>query len=213
MNFVQTIRLLYLLLLSCFSGVLPAWAKDSSPEYPSAVAELAPELRYLNFVWAVATGDLNGDGVPDVALLMTGSKGDDSPREERLVVLAGRPDGGFRILSISGDFCHPSKFYNLDIRKRSLFVEVVEYADAARLSSYTLQFRHDAKLNDLALIGKEVLAESYEDGALDRISSNYLSGDSIHTIRKDGRTKSVKARVANKARPGLQGSTCDAFLD
>ncbi len=191
---------------------LSASAQDSD-RFQRAFSELAPELRHLSFLWAVTTGDLNGDGIDDVAMVMTGSRRDDADREERLVVLAGQPDGNYRILSISGEFCHPAKFYNLDIKRNSLFVQAVEYADAARVSSYTLQFRYDARLRDFALIGNETVSEGYEDGTLDRLSTNRLTGETLHTIRQKGKTRSVKGRIALAAKQVLGGTACDVFQD
>lgn len=74
---------------------------------------MVPELRHLDFVWTAAEGDLTGDGIPDVAMVLTGRKGGDAPMEVRLVVLGGSPGGGYRRLSGSGEFCHPSKFYGV----------------------------------------------------------------------------------------------------
>lgn len=189
--------------------VSPAAAQDSAI-YQHIFAEKAPELRHLQFVWAIATGDLNGDGIPDVAMLLTGRASDEQSTAERLVVLAGLPGDNYKILAVSGEFCHPGKFYNLDIRKMSLFVEAVEYADSSRKGSYTLQFRYNPKVNDLELIGKESGDESYEDGSVERTSSNFLTGKSIHTVRERGKT-TAKEKAIQPSHVGLKGTACDAF--
>jgi hypothetical protein len=188
-------------------GALPVAAKEA-PEHLQTIAKMAPELRHLDFVWAEAQGDLNGDGIPDAAILLTGSKGGSAHREERLVVVAGISGGGYRVLSVSGEFCHPSKFYQLDIREHDLFVEAVETADAARHASATLQFRYNAKLKDLELIGEELRSVAYDEDAEERTSSNYLSGRVVQTSSSRGKTKTKAKRIANPARPKLAGWAC-----
>lgn len=142
-------------------------------------------------------------------MVLTGRKTESDPMEERLFVLAGNPDGSYKVLSISAEFCHPSKFYNLDIAKNSLFAQMVEHTDAARVSSYTLQFRYNAKLNDLELIGEETDAESYEESSMERTSTNYLTGKVIHTTKIGRKTKIRTERVAKSAPPTrLNGYLC-----
>ncbi len=192
--------------LLCFN--LPPTHAADGPDPRQALARLAPELRHLDFVMAQAEGDLNGDGIADVALLLTGSKGGDAPREERLVVLAGLADGAYKLLSVSGEFCHPSKFYNLDLRERSLFVEAVQAADASRHGSSTLQFRYSARLGDLDLIGEEMRSVEYGNGDEERTSSNFLTGQRISTVKHKGKTRTKTERIANPAHPALSGWAC-----
>lgn len=210
LTLMQMPRLLCILAF-LVSGLLPATAKDA-PGYLQVLSELAPQLQHLG-VWTLAEGDLNGDDIPDAALVVLGWNGEDGTRDERLVVLAGQPDGSYRILSISGQFCHPRKFYNLNISKQSLFVEALSHASSAYTSSTTFQFRYEAKRDDLVLIGREYLSENLDDGSLHRISTNYLTGDVVEITRARGITESAKGRVASSAHRGLNGTTCDAFLD
>ncbi|CAN5351027.1 hypothetical protein BH11PSE11_BH11PSE11_22020 [soil metagenome] len=152
---------------------------------------------------------MDGDGILDMALVLTGRKTPKDPLEERLFVLTGNSDGSYKLLSISAEFCHPGKFYNLDIARNSLFAQMVEYADATRESSYTLQFRYNGKLNDLELIGEETNAESYEKGSKDRTSINYLTGKVVHTMKIGSGTKTRAERI-RKAVPltRLNGHSC-----
>lgn len=163
---------------------------------PKDVARLAlpSELAHLDFVWARAEGDLNGDAIPDLALVLTGSKGE-GPREERLVVLLGDAQGRYRVLSVSGELCHPGKFYNLDIARNSVFLQAVEYADSARLSAFTLQFRYSAARQDLELIGEQTTEESYDDNASYKTSTNYLTRTAVHTRQAGKRHKEARARL------------------
>lgn len=169
------------------------------------------EFRHSDFFWTIAEGDLNGDGVPDLALLLTRHKGE-GQREERLLVLTGRADGSYQVLSVSGEFCHPSKFYNLDIKNNSLFVQAVYYADAARFSGFTLQFRYNAKTEDLEHIGEQQDDEDYSSNSSYRVSLNYLTNAAIHSRRVGKKYKEVRGRLTDA--PGvlpLNGFVCEGY--
>ncbi len=187
------------LLRSLFVGVLfgatcICVAAEDSIKQDAALLSVSSELKHLDFVWARAEGDLNGDTISDVALVLTGQKGD-GPREERLVVLTGSADGGYEVFSLSGELCHPSKFYNLDIREHSVFVQAVEYADSARFSGFTLQFRYSAARQDLELIGEQIDEENYDENSLYRVSINYLTKTAIHTRDAGKRHKEAMAQL------------------
>ena len=160
---------LAVLAIGC-AGNVHAADESTSAERKARLA-IPPEFRHLDFVLAAAEGDLNGDGVPDRAMLLMGRKGE-GPQEERLFVLTGKADGGYQVLSVSGEFCHPSKFYNLDIKNNSLFVQAVFYADAARFSGFTLQFRYNPKTKDLEHIGEQQDDEDYPSNSYHRVSLN-----------------------------------------
>ncbi|MFZ6771853.1 hypothetical protein ACO0LB_03965 [Undibacterium sp. SXout7W] len=206
---MDSLRLLSALLIFSF---WPSYAAaEYTGKYQRALAATSSNFPHLNFIWANAEGDLNGDGIPDVAMLLTGNRAENDPREERLVVLTGNPDGSYKVLSISAEFCHPSKFYNLEIVKNSLFAQMVEYADSSRISSYTLQFRYNAKINDLELIGEEMNSESYETDSIERTSTNYLTGTVIHTTKTGtkGKTKTRTEQIGRSVSPAkLNGYLC-----
>ena len=93
-------RLLAFLVLLCV-GYACAAGGDTSKEKKALLA-IPTEFRHLDSVMGSTEGDLNGDGVLDLALLVTGHK-DESPREERLFVLIGRTDGSYQVLSMSDE--------------------------------------------------------------------------------------------------------------
>lgn len=170
--------------------------------------QLRPDLGHLQFLWTQAEGDLNGDGMADVAMLLTGSTGTDAGRDERLVILAGTPAGGYRVLSVSADFCHPSKFYNLEIRRGALLVETVETADGGRWGSTTRRFRYNAGRQDLELIGEDTRSEDESSGEAERGSTNFLTGQHVSTTRSKGKTKTTTRQLGITARPFLNGWDC-----
>lgn len=183
---------------------------NASAEQKARLA-VSPEFRHLDFVLAAAEGDLNGDGLPDLAMLLMGLKGE-GPEEERLFVLTGRADGSYHVLSVSGEFCHPSKFYHLDIKNNALFVQAVYYADAARFSGFTLQFRYNAKTKDLEHIGEQQDDEDYSSNSSYRVSLNYLTNAAIHSRRAGKKYKEVRGRLTDA--PGvlpLNGFVCSGY--
>lgn len=183
-------------------------AAAERPDPRQAFVQLRPDLSHLQFVWAQTEGDLNGDGLPDVAMLLTGSTGTDAGRDERLVVLAGTPAGGYRVLSVSADFCHPSKFYNLEVQRGALLVEAVETADASRLGSTTWRLRYNARLQDLELIGEDTRSEDEKAGEAEHGSTNFLTGRHTSTTRIKGKTRTTTRQLTIAARPVLNGWDC-----
>ena len=49
-------------------------ADESTSAEQKAQLAIPPEFRHPDFVWTTAEGDLNGDGIPDLALLLTKHK-------------------------------------------------------------------------------------------------------------------------------------------
>lgn len=173
-----------------------------------AISAIAAAYPRLTFIWTSAEGDLDGDGIADLALVVTGPGGEGPRREERLFVLTGNPDGSYKVLSVSDEFCSVSKFYNIDIKKNSVFVQAFEYADAARASSYTMQFRYSARLKDLEFVGEESLDENYGDSSYYSVSNNYLNRTAIHSRHARKRHREVKVRLNNWPMLSMQGFDC-----
>lgn len=184
----------------------PAFAR---PE--AAIAALFPQRTFTE--WTSTTGDWNGDGVPDLALILNEVNGpSDRPMEIRLVVLAGTPGGQYTPLSASASYCRAQKFFNLEARGTSLWVTAVDKAEGDDLGSTTLQFRFNPRRGDFELIGKETVWTSGKDGG--RSSVNYLSGKFISSERVKGRLKaSQKKRFAVPALAVLKGFDCGVYDD
>ena len=177
----------------------------------AAIAALLPQHTFAE--WTSTTGDWNGDGVPDLALVLNEVNGpSDRPMEIRLVMLAGTPGGQYTPLSASASYCRAQKFFNLKAKGTSLWVTAVDKAEGDDLGSTTLQFRFNPQRGDFELIGKETVWTSGKDGG--RSSVNYLSGKFITSERIKGRLKaSQEKRFAVPALAVLKGFDCDTHDD
>ena len=177
----------------------------------AAIAALFPQQTFVE--WTSTTGDWNGDGVPDIALLLNEVNGpSDRPMEIRLVVLAGTPGGQYTPLSASASYCRAQKFFNLEAKGTSLWVTAVDKAEGDDLGSTTLQWRFNLRRGDFELIGKETVWTSGKDGS--RSSVNYLSGKVITSERVKGRLKvNAPKRFAVPALEVLKGFDCGAYDD
>ena len=222
--------------------VFSIWASCASaeytPKYQRALAATAPEFPHLDFIWANAEGDLDGDGLPDLVLVLTGNRGADGARDERLIVLAGKPDGSYKILSVSDEFCSTRKFYDLSTspQGRSFEVEGVSSGDASHSDSFTLKFRYNVNLNDFELVGREDRSTNYDEDSTYRVSINYLTGVAIQTrqlgknyierritddgteevvkySRRSSKHKEVKTKFNSTVLFRLQGFDCSRYVD
>ena len=181
------------------------------PAPDAAIAALFPQQTFVE--WTSTTGDWNGDGVPDLALLLNEVNGpSDKPMEIRLVVLAGTPGGQYAPLSTSASYCRAQKFFHLEAKGTSLLVTAVDKAEGDDMGNTTLQFRFNPRRGDFELIGKETVWTSGKDGS--RSSVNYLSGKVITSERVKGRLKaSQEKRFAVPALAVLKGFDCDVYDD
>ena len=200
-------------LLTLMSAAMPtAHAQPSTYARPeAAVAALFPQKTFVE--WTSTTGDWNGDGVPDLALILNEVNGpSDRPMEIRLVVLAGTPGGQYTPLAASASYCRAQKFFNLEAKGSSLLVTAVDKAEDNASGHTTLQFRFNPQGGDFELIGKETVWTSGKEGG--RSSVNYLSGKFITSERVNGRLKtSQEKRFAVPALAVLKGFDCDVYDD
>jgi len=176
---------------------------DTFTSSEAAIAAIFPNEKYVE--WGSTEGDWNGDGIKDLAMILSGPEGN-----HRLVVLAGVFGSGYFPLSISSTYCDAPKFYNLDAKGASLFVTGVHKADEDGSAADTLQFRFNKKLNDLELLGMENIWESFQDNSYGRLSVNYPAGLAIEYKRVRGHIKATKrSRFAAPQLARLNGFACD----
>ena len=176
-----------------------------------AISALFPGQKLAE--WDRTTGDFNGDGIEDLALITTLFY-DSEPMQTRLVVLAGSPGGRYATMSASSKYCDAQKFFGLEAKGSSLFVTEVHKADADGSTTNSLQFRFNNKLADLELIGRENIYESFQEKSYGRTSVNYQAGMTIVYERIRGRIK-VKERSRFTAPPlaRLNGFDCEKYFD
>lgn len=155
----------------------------------NAVKVLFPKENY--HIWTSVDGDLNNDGIEDVGLMLVDLT---AGRKERLVVLSGTSDGKYSLLSVSGDYCGVRYHYNLSISKNSLLVEGV--SKLSPLSSVTLQFKYNARKNDLQLVGEEDLISDDENPYSSGRSINYLTKTTIRWSEEKGKRHEVAKKIA-----------------
>lgn len=198
--------------LALLSLAITAFAQaDVFPNPEAATGALFPNKKFDQ--WVSTEGDLNGDGIKDLAMILTHYP-EDGPLEIRLVVLAGVPGEGYLPLSISSRYCVAQKFYNLKSEGPSLFVYEMHKTDGDGEVTNTLQFRFNKKLDDLELIGRENIYESFQDKSYGRTSVNYLAGMTIVYKRIHGRIKATKrSRFAAPPLARLSGFDCDKYFD
>lgn len=171
-------------------------------------------LKTRGNLWNKTEGDLNADGINDVAIIVTGyyREGETAGRGEKLIILTGNADGSSSLLSTTNEFCNVRYHYNLTIRKGSLFVAGIT-SISANMSNYTLQFRYNKQLNDLELIGREKFNENYDKQTFYRISVNYLTQRVIHSRKAKNRYKEASAKMNKHRLHRLNGFDCDTYTD
>ena len=194
-----SLRILLLAALTFFADV--QGRTHAATEALEVARSLFPDKKYEE--WTSTIGDLNGDGLNDVALIVTASNVE-GPRSERLVVLLGTADGRYAAISVSGEFCQVRYHYNLHIKGSSLFVE----GFSGNSSMFRLQFRYGTTIGDLELIGREELSEDLERNAYYRVSVNYPSGLTIHARKAAKRYKEERAAIAVSSLARLNGFDC-----
>lgn len=159
------------------------------------------------------TGDFNGDGIKDLALIITLFY-DSEPMQTRLVVLVGSTGGRYSTMSASSKYCDAQKFFVLEAKGSSLFVTEVHKADADGSTTNTLQFRFNNKLADLELIGRENVYEAFQKKSYGRTSVNYPAGMTIVYERMGGRIKvKERSRFTAPLLARLNGFDCDKYFD
>jgi hypothetical protein len=177
----------------------------------AAITALFPNKKFVE--WTSVEGDFNGDGIKDLAMILTHSP-EEGPLETRLVVLAGVSGGKYSPISISSDYCEAQKFYGLEAKGSSLFVTEVHKADSDVSVTNTLQFRFNKNLVDLELIGKENISESFQDKSYDRLSVNYSAGIAIVYKRIRGHIKETeRSRFAAPPLARLNGFDCEKYYE
>ena len=170
----------------------------ASPE--AAVASMFHD-KYVD--WVSTEGDWNGDGIKDVAMILTQRQPEEGPTQVRLVVLAGVPGGGYLPLSVSSSYCVAQKHYNLEASGPSLLVTAVHRLD--EVITDTLHFRFNNRLGDFELVGSENFYDANS-------RSGYIGGSKLPNKRQHGRYTQKRTPFAVTQLVRLNGFDCDKHL-
>ena len=197
---------------SLVSGSALAQSKvfATPPAYIDHLNRMGSSLGYDFNEWTTERGDVNGDDIEDIAMILSYSSDDPGGGRTRLVVLAGRPDGGFAVMSESARYCDAQKFFNLRIEKGSLYAEAMHKADASGFTGETVQFRFNRRLGDLEAIGWGSHWSSHDDESSGSWSKNFLTGAVVESEVVHGRAINSK-RPKEQRRPlmRLNGFDCN----
>lgn len=200
----------------CWASLVSGSALAQSKVFANPAAyidhlnRMGSSLGYDFNEWTTERGDVNGDDIEDIAMILSYSSDDLGGIRTRLVDLAGRADGGFAVLSESARYCDAQKFFNLRIEKGSLYAEAVQKADSTYFGSDTLQFRFNKRLGDLEAIGQELHWDAFEDETSGSWSKNLLTGAVVESEVVRGRTiKSKRTKEQRRPLMRLNGFDCN----
>lgn len=146
----------------------------------SMIARLYPDTE----VASIAAGDLDGDGIPDVAYVVQDSMG------AALVGVLRGQDGGVLVPWGKSKEITTFTTVEVDIRRRALFVDKY-YASLTTVSNYEAQFQF--RKGELVCIGLKETHQSpiHDDEPGPRYSengsTNFLTGETISQVEKDGK--------------------------
>ena len=165
-------------------------------------------------------GDLNGDDVPDTAIIITDDKDYTQPA---LIVLFGTKDGKWRragvathLITASGlETFGMSDGPQMEIKKGVLNVYQMTVFNGLKDSEdYTHRFRYDPGTDRFLLIGADYKSYSRGD-AHDSllVSENYLTDESISTVTHYRNYKTTGSDVKRKRLAGAKIFLEDAAID
>ncbi len=209
-NFQTIFSRFFMLIIVCGTAATAHAQKTIFLNPDAALAAIFPNKK--TWVWNQADGDLNGDRINDLAMLVVVTSENDQ-REHQIVVLKGEAGVGYSSLAVSHEYCPAQKFYNLDVIGSSLRVTEVHSVNADNIVTNTLQFRLNNKLAELELIGRENQWGLDQTDSVSGLSVNYLTGTATEYKKIRGRFKSMKSiRFAIKPLVRLNGFDCDKDL-
>jgi hypothetical protein len=216
-----------LMRLSLLLIVLLGWAGQAGADgFP--VKDLPPAGKSLaDFVhkgWAVedqANGDLNGDGVSDLAAILVQVKRDSEEDElqRALIVVLGRDKEKFIPAGTNDKFlqckgcCGVKEGVGISIKKGVIVVE--QMSGSREFANETWRFRYHPETQRFVMIGKDIETGDGMRGTGTIASFNYLTGRKItETYRYDKSgerkiTASTKKEDASRKTPFIEDVESD----
>jgi hypothetical protein len=170
---------------------------------PEPALKLMKRLFPSGSVSSWRRGDLDNDGIDDIAMIINQS--DDHDSDGQILVLHGDARGDFELLAKSLVF--PSLYgtaltYGLDIRKGSLILNASGPEGYESVQSTRFQFKWTS--GDLRLIGYSRFIEEMGNDGKRQFSVNYLTGDRAEWSRRGKKYVEFKSKIAGKALLGFE---------
>ncbi len=175
----------------------------------------APALRdFVPQGWVVesqVSGDLNGDGVADIAAVLVEGKSSADDRQRGLIVLQAIAGKGYSVLGSNGKMlqcqgCGGVKDgINVNVKNGVLIVS--QFSGSREYSVSTWRFRLDAASQRLQLIG---LDEEEADGMVGKgstVSTNLLTGQQISESYQYDEKRDRKVILSSKKSKVTKGGT------
>ena len=187
----------FVLLLSTASPAQEGGAvfdKSKLPETGRSAADFVPAGWVLE---GQAAGDLNGDGVPDLALKLVqekpaGAKEDEIVERQRaLVVLFKDGDGRLRRAGVADKVLQCTScggaFYGVveapaEVKIERGVIVVNQDFGSREVTEHTYRFRYDATAARFHLIGFDSTSRDRLDASVTKESTNYLTGRKVTTV-------------------------------
>jgi len=154
------------------------------------LTSLFPQARVID--WKV--GDLTGDGIDDMAMMIVEDVKPDS--DERILVLKGNSDGTYGLLVKS--LAYPSVSYTtttmtLRIKGNALFVGSGGPSDSESVSSVEYQFKQRGA--DLCLIGYKAQKSNNTMPDDQGLSINLLTGDRVEWRKINTKRFEIRSKL------------------
>ncbi|HEX8558289.1 MAG TPA: hypothetical protein VF668_09315 [Pyrinomonadaceae bacterium] len=223
---MRTFILSVIILLAAAGPAAAAAARQDEPRRlldPNLVpAEGGSARDFLPRGWKVegdageVRGDLNGDGAQDVALRLVedlpleNAEGVLNTRHRALVVLFGKPGGGYRRAAVAAKLlgctlCHgvlgDPEGGNIQVEIRNGVLNVNQLSGSREATDRTQRFRYDAAAGRFRLIGEDVSEYDRAAGGGRSTSTNYLTGVRVtRTSRGGGRGATAAPRTTRVPR-------------
>ena len=206
--------------LAAVAALLIANAEAGEPRagpVPALPRQAATAEGFVPAKWrleAQASGDLNGDGVADLALVVAASEDATTatPRPRTLAVATGRPGGGYVLAAKNHALIPPEAGNDADdpingiasggvkIRNGALVVSLGRFSSMGSWEMGTSSFTFRYRNGRLMLTGYDDLSVNRGSGAISETSVNYLTRRVRH---KQGTTETDRETVSwSRLRPG-----------